>query len=386
MYSIAQTALDAGNAFENAQGVQQTCKVGELRDRIVQVLDMLAHLSVSNGEPSVVPPIRSQLFALEAIRSAEPPSAAALAPPTDHPRKRCASEMEDHRGPKALKREQQDDAPLSAILHEESLHPPTLNSHFATSSAFPIMHAFPVTSRPPSRAPSPPPIFSTANHFNPAAPLTAATFAPLTTGGTPLPPSNNSPPYPPTPHSAWSDSVLTTSRRQHSLSLGSANGPLVPPTSNNGLRSAPIAPNGLQNPLSQAIAISSNVLNTSASAIGPPIGRMSRSGSISGTAFKSAKQSPLETLADTGSWYKAHKQATRNGQSSFYFSSEPVHTRTSVGKAFNHTSSEPATAHNSPSDDEDDDDDDDSEEEYSRSEVTSSTQVYLGFCLCFWMA
>lgn len=341
---------------------------------------MLSHLSVSNGEPQVAIP--SQLFALEAVRPVEPPSA--LAPPSDHPRKRCASEMEDHRGPKALKREQQDDAPLSAILHEEPLHPPTLNSHFATSSAFPIMHAFPVTSRPPSRAPSPPPIFSTSNHFKPAVPLTASTFAPLTTGGTPLipqpvssvlPPSNNSLPYPPT-HSAWSDSVLTTSRRQHSLSLGSANGPLVLPTSNNGLRTAAIPPNGLQNSLSQAIPVSSNVLNTSASAIGPPIGRMSRSGSISGTAFKSAKQSPLETLADTGNWYKAQKQATR--QSSFYFSSEPVHTRTSVGKTFNHTSSEPATAHNSPSDDEDDDDDDDSEEEYNRSEVTSSTQVNFG--------
>jgi hypothetical protein len=144
-----------------------------------------------------------------------------------------------------------------------------------------------------------------------------------------------------------------------------------------------IPPNGLQNSLPQAITVPSNILpNTSASTISPAIGRMSRSGSISGTPFKFGKQTLPETHTDTGIWHKSKKQATRNGQSSFYFGSEPVHTRTFVGNPFNHTSSEPATAHNSPSDDEDDDDDDDSEEEYGPSEVTSSTQVkYLFFLL-----
>jgi hypothetical protein len=110
---------------------------------------------------------------------------------------------------------------------------------------------------------------------------------------------------------------------------------------------------------------------------------MSRSGSISGSAFKHAKQTLPEPHPDTGIWFKSKKQATRHNQSSFYFSSEPAHPRTLVGKSLNHTSSEPATAHNSPSDDEDDDDDDDSEEEYGTSEVTSSTQVEFFFQFLF---
>lgn len=381
MRSIAKTALDAGNAFENSQGVRQANKVGELRDRIVQVLDMLAHMSVANGE-AIVPQIPSQLLALEGILPVESPPAATLLPPSDHPRKRCASDMEDHRGPKALKREQQDDAPLSAILHEEPLHASTLNTLYGAASSFPVMHAFPVgpASQPSSRAPSPPPNFPTSNHFKP---FNTTSFAPLTTGGTPLPVlpgSNNSPSYPTMPHAPWSDPVLTTSRRQHSVSLGSANGPLVLPTtsSNSGLRNAVLPSNGLQN---------SNVLpNTGASTISPPIGRMSRSGSISGTPFKYAKQTLPESHTDLGIWLKSKKQATRNGQSSFYFGSEPVHHRTFVGNAFAHSSSEPATAHNSPSDDDEDDDDDDSEEEYGPFEVTSSTQVKHFLILFFHLA
>jgi hypothetical protein len=329
---------------------------------------MLAHMSVANGE-AIVPQIPSQLLALEAVRATESPPGAPLLPPTDHPRKRCSSDIEEHRGPKALKREQQDDAPLSVIFHEESLHQPTLNSLYAASSTFPGMHAFPVgpASQPPSRAPSPPPIFHNPNQFKP---FGATGFAPLTTGGTPLPVlpgSNNSPSYPTLPHAPWSEPVLMTSRRQHSLSLGSANGPLVQPTtpSNSGLRNA--VSSGLQ---------SSNVLTNSSSTISPPIGRMSRSGSISGTPFKFAKPTLPDPHTDTGIWHKSKKPATRNGQTSFYFSSEPVHSRTFAGNPFNHTSSEPATAHNSPSDEEaDDDDDDDSEEEYGPSEITSSTQV-----------
>lgn len=356
--------------------------MGELRDRIVQILDMLAHMSVTNGE-APVPSIPAQLLALEAIRPVES-SATHLLPPSDQTRKRCASELEDHRGQKALKREQQDDASLSAIFHEDPFHQSTLNQPFAAPSGFPGMHAFPAgpPSQPPSRAPSPPPIFATS-HFKPAVPLSATAFAPLTTGGTPLPPqsvpsvlpgSNSSPAYPPLPHAPWSDTVLTTSRRQHSLSLGSTHGPLVLPSTstNSGLRAAVIPPNGLQNSLPQAMSV---LPNTTASTMSPPIGRMSRSGSISGTPFKFAKQALPETHTETGIWPKSKKQLTRSGQPSFYFSSEPVHPRTSMGTAYNHTSSEPATAHNSPSDDEDDDDDDESEEEYGPSEVTSSTQV-----------
>ncbi len=103
---------------------------------------------------------------------------------------------------------------------------------------------------------------------------------------------------------------------------------------------------------------------------------MSRSGSISGTTFKSpyAKQNFSETQLDSAIWHRAKKPATRNG---FYISPEQVNSRTSSGKGFYHTSSEPATAHNSPSDDEDEDDDSDSDEEDGPSIVTSSTQVRI---------
>jgi len=340
-----------------------------------------------------VPQIPHQLLVPGAMWPVDPPAdspPSQLLSTSDHPRKRCASELEEHRVVKALKREPED-APLSAILHEEPpIHVPPINPNFAVPAprptAFQTMYAFPVgsTSQPPSRAPSPP-AFPTTCTFKPSIPQSATAFPSLATGGTPLTPaqpvlsnSTVAPPFPPMPHAPWSDSVLLTSRRQHSLSLGSANGPLLLPqaASSSGLRTV-VPPNGLSNGLPRPIAVPSNVLqNASGSTINPPMGRMSRSGSISGTNFKNsyARQALPETHPDTANWPKAKKPTTRNGQPSFYFSSEPVHPRPSSGKNF-HISSEPPTAHNSPSDDEDDDDDSESDEDYGPSEVTSSTQV-----------
>ena len=350
---------------------------------------MLAHLSVANGEAPTVPQIPHQLLVPEAIwqvdATVESPQPSHLLSTSDQSRKRCASELEEQRVVKALKREPED-APLSAILHAEP--PIHVNPNFAVPAprptAFQNMHAFPVgsSSQPPSRAPSPP-AFPTTSTFKPSIPLSATAFTPLSTGGTPLPPSQSvlpnptvAPPFPPMPHAPWSDPILSTSRRQHSLSLGSANRPQA--ASINGLRTV-VPPNGLSNGLPQAIPVSSNVLqNGSGSIINPPIGRMSRSGSISGSNVKNAyaKQAFPETHPDTANWHKAKKPTARNGQPSFYFSSEPVHPRTSSGKNY-HTYSEPVTAHNSPSDDEDDDDDSEDDEDYGPSVVTSSTQVRI---------
>lgn len=372
-YSIAKTAFDAGNAFEMAQGGKQTTKVGELRDRIVHVLDMLAHMSVSNGESPSVAQIPPELLVPEAIRPVdpfiEPSQVSPLLASSDHSRKRCASELEEHRVVKALKREPQDDAPLSAVIHEEpSFNPPL--AYAATAPTFPV---FPPLSQPPSRAPSPPPTFASANSFKPPAPA----FLPIATGGAPLPAPQSALPNsaaPPFPHASWSDPVITTSRRQHSLSLGSVNGPSNV-TSSSGLRTSIIPPNGLRNPLPQGISPPINVLpNSSAATISPSIGRMSRSGSISGTTFKSpyAKKTLPETQLDSAICHKAKKPAARNG---FYISPEQLYSRTSSGKNYHHTSSEPATAHNSPSDDEDEDEDSDEDDEDGPSIVTSSTQV-----------
>jgi len=357
-----------------AQGTKQTTKVGELRDRIVHVLDMLAHMSVSNGESPSVAQIPSELLVAKAIRPVDPLMESSQVSPlpasSDHSRKRCASELEEHRVVKALKREPQEDTQLSAVIHEEpSFNPPLPYAAPVPlpSTTFPVLQPFPVNppSHPPSRASSPAATF-TSNSFKPPAPLPSSAFVPIATGGAPLP----------APHASWSDPVLTTSRRQHSLSLGSANGPMLPPTAtiSSGLRTSVLPPHGLRNPLPQGIGVPSNVLpNSSAATISSPIGRISRSGSISGTTFKSpyAKQTFSETQLDSTIWHRAKKPATRNG---FYISPEQVNSRTSSGKGFYHTSSEPATAHNSPSD-EDDDDDSDSDEEDGPSIVTSSTQV-----------
>lgn len=350
--------MDAESAFEHCHGRQQMNKVGELRDRIVQVLDMLAHLSVVNGENHVMP-IPQELLGTQAIH----PVDAFLSMASEHPRKRLASELEIHpdRTVKALKREPLDDAPLSGHEGEPLLSAPTVQSFFPPFS--------PTTpSQPPSRASTPPAPFL----FKP---LPQTSFSSLTTGGTPLPPvSAQASPFPSLPHASWSDPIVPTSRHQHSLSVGSASGSHMhaqSAASTSVLRSAAIqAPNGSQPPIN----------GSSGSVMGQPIGRMSRSGSISGTPFKNSYSKlgyPDNHHAhpDPSVWHKSKK--ARNGQLPFLFNSESISlNRSPPVKTAPHTTSAPTTAHNSPSDNEDDDDDsDDDDDEGGSGGVTSSTQA-----------
>ncbi|KAF9526994.1 hypothetical protein CPB83DRAFT_870203 [Crepidotus variabilis] len=388
---IAKTAIDAGTAFEKHHSRQQQNKVGELRDRIVQVLDMLAHLSVSHGETPAVMPIPISLLGAQAIQPVEAILNSLQASASEHPRKRLASELDDpQRVVKAMKREEQDDL---SVIHDGELpsSAPPLSQSFMPQPIqppFPAVSPYPATpSQPSSRAGTPPMASFPTSLFNPAAALPQTTFAPLATGGTPLPASSippslsagaQAPPFP-LQHSSWSDPVVPTSRHQHSLSVGSASGSHLhaqsAASSSSPLRSAPMQSNGLPNGLHQMNASSS----ASVQAMGQPIGRMSRSGSISGTSFKN----PYAKLTypdnhhphpDPATWHKSKK--ARNGPPSFFFNAESIApNRTSPGKAPPHTASAPTTAHNSPSDIEDDDDDSDSDEDEGSGEVTSSTQA-----------
>ncbi|CAA7271555.1 unnamed protein product [Cyclocybe aegerita] len=380
---IAKTAIDAGDAFENCHGVQQTTKVGELRDRIQQVLFMLQHMSFADpsGAPSAVPPTLQGLDLLHLhLPSLNPPP---IDPPlgdhshlavSDQSRKRCASDLEEHRTVKALKREPQEDAPLSLSISEGPLISAGASAFAAAVPpapvSFPLMQSsYGSQSRPPSRPPSPPATFSARNSFSSMKPPTSAsttfsfpsgivpTSAPHLPGTLPLTGTPIQAGFPPLPHSSWSDPVVpSSSRHHHSLSAGSITAPIVGTSA----AAAAVPPAALPNALPQPLTVPSNAV---ASSISPPIGRMSRSGSISGTNFKN----PYASLAypdSTGVWHTTKAAATPTraaGQSNWYFGSDSSHSSKKRSSAIQGGSA-PPTAHNSPSDDEDDDEESDSDE------------------------
>ncbi|KAG6918121.1 hypothetical protein DXG01_016309 [Tephrocybe rancida] len=189
----------------------------------------------------------------------------------EHPRKRCASELEETRNVKAPKREPQDDV----NLHTPPAVPAT--SFFGIS---PVL-VKPQTSS--SRPPTPPTTFSPHGPFSPiksitpfplsAPPIPKADFTPnLNTPLTVVPSTF------PGMHTSWSDSVVPT-RHRHSLSSGSLGGNVVPST-------PPAATSGMVDPFTsmpmQQTSLSA-IAPAIAATISPPIGRMSRSGSINGT-------------------------------------------------------------------------------------------------------
>lgn len=342
----------------------------------MQMLDLLRLMSMAdNNLMPAVPPLAPQIPPVP-----EPVIPAALAPidstlvdhltVSDQSRKRCASELEEHRTVKALKREPQDDAPLS-IINDAPLHS---QPHFAPQPpiAFPLMQPFGggPPSRPASRPPTPTGTYSARNSFTMKQPAPASmSFTPFATGGASLPLGHSSVPsfssgsgststFPTLTHASWSDpAVPTTTRHHHSLSAGSAGGSIIglsTPTS--ALGNGSMTPATMQNGLQQPMMVPSNA---AAANISPPIGRMSRSGSISGVM-----KNPYATLAypdaNADSSWKGKKPVR---QSNWYISSEQVHSSSSRNTGHHTTSSAPATAHNSPSDDEDDDEESDSDDE-----------------------
>ncbi|KAF8969842.1 hypothetical protein BDZ97DRAFT_1792955 [Flammula alnicola] len=392
---IAITAIDAGDAFENCHGAEQTTKVGELRDRIVQVLDMLSFMSLDNDAPPM-PPIHPAILAIvpEQPIPLLPPTVPTMEPPpitdslhvsvSDQSRKRCASALDEHRSVKALKREPQDDAPLSLSIQDAPIAPTAMiyvGVPPPPVAPYPVMAPTPAVappSQPPSRPPTPPSAFAANNSFGvikqqtPVAPA-FPTFAPAVSAPL-LPHSSASMPLPAAPaapptfhHSPWSDPgpILPATRHHHSLSAGSINGPLnILPTSSS---TSAFPPPVMQNTLAQPPhSVPSNVTPLT---ISHPIGRMSRSGSISGINFRNSYATfpfmdPYSEPA-TASWHaaKTSNSTTRAGQSSWRMDSEPVHHSRKFSIAGH--SSAPSTTQNSPSDDSDEDDDSDSDDSVS---------------------
>ena len=310
------------------------------------------------------------------ISQSEPSAESSHLGVSDHPRKRCASDLEEHRTIKALKREPQDDSPLTLSIQEAPVIPgssvpfPPPSANF--SNVLPPLPAVP-GSRPPSRPPTPPSVFVPGTAFKPQAPVAAAfpAFLPAAAPSAApphaslplsLPAANPPPSYPPLPHSSWSDPVVPT-RHHHSLSAGSINGPLQGVAAPSGTSRTPSAFHSV--PVSAPMTQLPTVPSNGPATISQPIGRMSRSGSISGTSFRNPYgQYPYnEPYSDpaTAVWQmaKASGSTSRPGQSNWFVGTEPKKTFSFA------SSSAPHTAHNSPSDGDDDDDESDSDESTS---------------------
>ena len=315
----------------------------------------LSEIDLTTSAASIVPPILTipseQPIGLAhpAVRSMEPLGSEPIQQVvSDQSRKRCASELEEHRNVKAMKREPQDEKPLSFPTNEANHLP-------AAATAFPVT---PVTA--PVVFPVMQPPIST---IKPQTPLTASfpTFVAGSTSGplTPLTnPTNVIPPIFPPLRSSWSDSATTTSCHQHSLSAGSiiVNQPPLPTTH---LNSVPSSIPQLSLPKSTAVP-----MKPTTSVNGSPVGRMSRSVSINGTNFKNpyASFAYQDGHPDSSTWHpKMSNSSNRSGQSTWYMGSEPVNT-------FRRSSSDfmgfiPGTSHDSPpSDDEDEDEEEDSDD------------------------
>jgi hypothetical protein len=385
--SIAKTAIDAGDAFENQEGAKRTTKVGELRDRIAQVLDMLAFMSFSENDsttsvPSIVPPtlsIPSEKPMGVALRPMESLAAEPIQPASDQSRKRCASELEgEHRNVKAMKREPQDDILLSLTTKEVN-HLPAAATTFAVPPVappvvFPVIQSLMPQSGPLSRPPTPPSVFAAHNSFTTIkqqTPLMGTSFPTFVAGPTSMPmtslslPTNVIPPTFPSLHHSWSDP--TTTRHQHSLSAGSVTG----------LVNQPSMPTTHLNTLSPSIPLptvpqSTTVpVKTTTSIIGSPIGGMSRSESINGTTLKNPYASFVyqDGYSNSSAWHpKISSSSSRSGQSSWYMGSEPLNTLRKSSLDF--TGSIPGISHDSPpSDDDDDDSDSDSDDSHGKAVI-----------------
>ncbi|KAF8892463.1 hypothetical protein BD779DRAFT_1436998 [Infundibulicybe gibba] len=298
LQDIAKTASSAGDACIKRHGAEASSKVDELKERISMVSDMISGMmSVSLSEPSSSPPpfpqpgadileypstysyIRAGPLGFPPTGVASNASTMVTSDHSDHPRKRCASALEEQRTVKALKREPQDENILSLPPTTETLAVGDAPPIFTAGVPVPVTIAHPITllpqSRPPSRPPTPLTSFSSHGPFGTikqqaSAVLNYPAFIPASLDfSTNLPPSAS--PTFPALQSSWSDSIVP-SRHHHSLSAGSINGSLL-----NTPLSFPVPPsNGDHFPPPQPISVAP------AATISPPIGRMSRSGSVNG--------------------------------------------------------------------------------------------------------
>ncbi|TFK42425.1 hypothetical protein BDQ12DRAFT_676183 [Crucibulum laeve] len=370
---IAKTANSAGDAYRNRHAEEANYKVDQLKERISHVSRMITLMSLGSNDYSssfssqqapvpIAEPHPIAGFSSVGSSSALPVDLSGHLNVADHSRKRCASVLEEQRTVKAPKREPQEDPPLTFSAIDTPVPLPVETSSLFAGVPLPNTATRPlvVPSQPPSRPPSPPPpstfrdpfgtvkqqtpVVSNFSQFIPTAPV------PLDfTSSIPPPLATASPTFPAL-HTAWTDTVIPTSRHHHSSSLGSINSPLsgLPILSSADAFPSPTIP---QMP-SQAIPI------TSVASVSQPIGRMSRSGSINGaplTAF--GKHSHNYSYMDSFPDQTVSENWPAAGRVPNTAPPQPSHTTWYVGSA------DPSGSSASPpSDEEGEDDDGDSDD------------------------
>jgi hypothetical protein len=328
---------------------------------------MIAVMSLSGSDlaaslSSIVPPLltisseQPMGLAHPAVRSMESLGSKPIQQVSDQSRKRCASELEEHRNVKAMKREPQDDKPLSLPTNEVNHLPAAATTFPVPPVAAPVV--FPVMQPPISTIKQLAPLTATFPTF-----VAGTTSGPLTNVTSPI---NVIPPIFPPLRSSWSDPVTTTCH-QHSLSAGSVTGPLV---------NQPPLPATHLNTVSPTIPLSTLPQSTTVpikptTSVKGSIGRMSRSGSINGTTFKNpyASFAYQDGHPDSSKWHpKMSSSSNHSGQSTWYVGSEPLNTFRRSSSDF--TGLIPVTSQDSlPSDDDDEDDDDDSDDSHGKTVI-----------------
>lgn len=391
--------------------VEAKYKLHELEERVAQVTQMFKVMMPAKEQtqsPSYSPPLPPPT--VPTIESQQqpiifPPSTMDFAPVSmdvseehlnvsDQSRKRCASELEEHRTVKAPKREPQEDVLLtlpSAEVSQDidaSVFPQT-GMPLSLVSTHPLPHT---QSRPSSRPPTPPVKFSSRGSFSSIkqSPVSSVypSFAPNNSTidfGTALPTivPSTSPTFPGI-HTSWSEPVVP-SRHHHSLSAGSLAGSIIPVTAGSSTVTGGLIESFSTPPLQQ---VPLPPLPTSHTAISPPIGRMSRSGSINGTFPNSYGFGYIEPFSEpagpwssgigrvsgkmpsshtTQPWFVGNEGSVPSGPSS-------VASDVAPSKSL---STAPNTTRNSPAEDDEDDEDDDSDNDSNFSK--SANHVSLGY-------
>lgn len=308
---------------------------------------------------------------------------------SDSSRKRCASGMGDERAGKVLKREPQDDILLSAmppsteslpleaptVFMSNNNMPPTMNVSLPPTTMDPRVN---LHSAPPSRPPSPNSFISSFNHTQ------APTTTPMNVNYSPfvpssLPPNDFSPtlvnatvgptPFPPLVR-AWSE--VSPPRHQHSLSAGSMNA-----SQNLAISGSPSAPYALPPAFPPPL---SALPRPTTSASSEPVGRLSRSGSISsGTSYVTPYPFRYPERPDPGttSWPDNRARQPIVTPTNWYANSVPSGSTSSLSSLLEPGSKTPPTDDEGENEDEEEDDSDSSVPQGPRRLVCSLCLINL---------
>jgi len=329
---------------------------------------------------------------------------------SEQSRKRCAAELDAERTVKSLKREPQEDILLSlpqidsavSIPAEQSpTYPTPLSAHPQSSVTRPMATLPHSGSHPPSRTSSP-----ARGAVPPRAPLTPPQPSACTDFPAFMPPSS-AVEFPPKVASSiaspvfgvgapsaspWTESVVPVSRHHHSLSTGAITSPIQT------MGIASVNTTVARHPdayTSGAPVMPPSMMAASPSAISPPIGRMSRSGSVTGITYSGPfsfgyppkeSSSWLTTSQQTQNFPPTPYASRSQSQSNWYFGpsehsgpSASPSTTSDVSSIVAGTA--PTTSRSTPSDPEENDDDHDSDVSDSQSKSAFNKKVKLATIL-----